>query len=116
MPFFGQYMTVSGTIFLNRSNSTNAVQSLVEAAKTIRSHKVFVWLFPEGTRSLKPDNTLLPFKKGAFHLAIEAGVPIIPVVCENYWRLYRPGIFNAGKLKLKGNSYVCAAPLSLYIS
>lgn len=57
-----------------------------------------VYIFPEGTRSnfTKPD--LLPFKKGAFHLAIQAQVPIVPIVVANYSNLvsiprkiFRPG-------------------------
>ncbi|GJJ07328.1 hypothetical protein Clacol_001529 [Clathrus columnatus] len=79
IPLFGQYLAFSGTVFLDRSSNSNAVKSLAEAGETIKSRKISVWLFPEGTRSLKPENTLLPFKKGAFHLAVEAGVPIIPV-------------------------------------
>lgn len=107
IPVFGQYLTYAGTVFLDRSNSSNAVKSLVEAGRIIKSHKISVWLFPEGTRTLKPENTLRDFKKGAFHLAIEAGVPIIPVVCENYWRLYRPGVFNSGRLKVKSEYFFC---------
>lgn len=61
-----------------------------------------LWMFPEGTRSMRASSDLLPFKKGAFHLAVQAGVPIVPVVCENYWRLYRNGVFDSGVLKIKG--------------
>ncbi|KAJ3014290.1 hypothetical protein NUW54_g1341 [Trametes sanguinea] len=55
----------------------------------------------EGTRSMRPYADMLPFKKGAFHTAIQAQVPIVPVVCENYWRLYRKGVFESGTLKVK---------------
>lgn len=58
-------------------------------------------MFPEGTRTTFETPNMLPFKKGAFHLAIQAGVPIVPVVCENYWRLYRSGVFQPGELKVK---------------
>jgi lysophosphatidate acyltransferase len=47
---------------------------------------------------------LLPFKKGAFHLAVKAGVPIVPVVTENYSHVMSPRNlrFNAGSIKVKG--------------
>lgn len=46
---------------------------------------------------------LLPFKKGAFHLAVQSGAPIIPVVCENYARLLKKKqYFKSGTLKLQG--------------
>lgn len=45
----------------------------------------------------------MPFKKGAFHLAVQAQVPIVPVVCENYWRLFDGrGKMEGGDLRLKG--------------
>lgn len=68
--------------------------------------QVSLWVFPEGTRSSKPDPTLLPFKKGAFHLAVQAQVPIVPVVCENYWRLFDGrGKMEGGDLRLKGKAW-----------
>lgn len=47
----------------------------------IRDKQVSIWMFPEGTRSR--GRGLLPFKTGAFHTAIAAGVPIVPVVCSS---------------------------------
>ncbi|KAI6130281.1 hypothetical protein EDD16DRAFT_1689656 [Pisolithus croceorrhizus] len=58
-------------------------------------------MYPEGTRHCQEEPSLLPFKKGAFHLAVQAGIPIIPVVCENYWRLYHKGVFGTGTIKLR---------------
>jgi 1-acyl-sn-glycerol-3-phosphate acyltransferase len=84
------------------------------------SLQVSLWIFPEGTRSSKPEPGLLPFKKGAFHLAVQgafpqvclclkdadgrvAGVPIIPVVCESYHRLFDGKTrMERGVLKVKG--------------
>lgn len=51
---------------------------------------------------MRKHHDLLPFKKGAFHTAVQAGVPVTPVVCENYWRLYRKGHFESGVLKIRG--------------
>jgi len=101
VPFLGQYLTASGAIFLDRSNNVNAVKSLAAAGDAMKNRRISVWLFPEGTRALRPENKLLPFKKGAFHLAVHAGVPIVPVVCENYSRLYGPGRFESGRLRIR---------------
>lgn len=62
-----------------------------------------VYIFPEGTRSYfdKPD--MLPFKKGAFHLAVQAQVPIVPIVAANYSNILniRKRIFRAGRIPVK---------------
>jgi len=100
-PLLGQYLTASGAVFLDRANNANAVKSLAAAGQAMKSRDTSLWLFPEGTRSLSKENKLLPFKKGAFHLAVQAGVPIVPVVCENYSWLYGPGKLESGKLRIR---------------
>ena len=55
------------------------------AAQEMREKRQSVFIFPEGTRSNAEEPMLLPFKKGAFHLAIQAKVPIVPVVSGCYW-------------------------------
>lgn len=102
MPLLGQYMLLSGAIFVNRSNSEDARKSLAEAGQTMKRQRTSLWIFPEGTRTSQETAQLLQFKKGAFHLAIQAGLPIIPVVCENYWRLYRKGVLESGTLRIRG--------------
>lgn len=103
-PLLGQFMTLSGAVFVDRGNNAAAIRSLAAAGETIRSRHTSLWMFPEGTRSMRPYNDMKSFKKGAFHMAVQAGVPIVPVVCENYWRLYRQGVFEEGVLKVKGMS------------
>lgn len=76
IPIFGKAMRNAGYIEIDRQNHEKALQSLQEAALKIREGKSVV-TFPEGTRS--KDGTVRPFKQGMFHLAIEAGVPIIPI-------------------------------------
>ena len=56
----------------------NTISQVVEKIKT---RNISVWLFPEGTRSR--GKGLLPFKTGAFHAAIDAGVPIVPIICSS---------------------------------
>lgn len=103
-PLLGQFMSLSGVVWIDRGNNVKAIRSLAAAGETMRSKNLSLWIFPEGTRTLREHSDLLSFKKGAFHIAVQAGVPIVPVVCENYWRLYRKGVFEGGTLKLKGTS------------
>ncbi|KAI0845192.1 1-acylglycerol-3-phosphate O [Daldinia vernicosa] len=103
VPFLGWYMALSGTVFIDRKNSKDARQAMAGAAKEIQTRKQSVYIFPEGTRSYAKDPGLLPFKKGAFHLAVQAGVPIVPVVVANYSHvLYiKDFIFRSGKIPVK---------------
>ena len=76
IPLFGWAMRAGRFIFIDRANGVAARRTIDEAKRRIRAgHKVL--LYPEGTRSR--DGKLGPFKKGGFHLAIDAGVPIVPV-------------------------------------
>ncbi|KAL9618664.1 MAG: hypothetical protein Q9160_006631 [Pyrenula sp. 1 TL-2023] len=87
IPFLGWFMALSGTVFIDRAKKEQALKAFEGAAKEMREHQQNVYIFPEGTRSYAREPKLLPFKKGAFHLAVQAGVPIIPVVAENYSRV-----------------------------
>ena len=80
IPFFGILYWITGNIFLDRENRTKAHSAMVQLAHRINEDNLSIWMFPEGTRSR--GRGLLPFKTGAFHAAISAGVPIIPVVCS----------------------------------
>ncbi|WVN85990.1 uncharacterized protein L203_101148 [Cryptococcus depauperatus CBS 7841] len=101
-PFLGQFMLLSGTVFVNRQNKIDAVKALDIAGQDMKRKGVSLWIFPEGTRSSSVESTLLPFKKGAFHLAIQAQIPVVPVVCENYHQLFDGKTrFESGVLKIK---------------
>ncbi|KAH9948783.1 1-acylglycerol-3-phosphate O [Amylocystis lapponica] len=100
-PLLGQFMTLSGAVWVDRSNNAKAVRSLAAAGELMKARNSSLWLFPEGTRSMREHHDMLPFKKGAFHTAVQAGVPIVPVICENYYRIYRKGVFESGTLKIK---------------
>ncbi|KAJ8487523.1 hypothetical protein ONZ45_g14306 [Pleurotus djamor] len=97
----GPWMTMSGAVWLDRGNNARAIRSLEAAGEQMKQEKLSLWLFPEGTRHLSETPDLLPFKKGGFHLAVQSGLPIVPVVFENYWRLYHKGCFEGGKLKIR---------------
>ena len=77
IPVFGPAWRRCGHVSVNRSDRTKAVESLERASRKVREDKLTLVLFPEGTRS--PDGRLQAFKKGAFVLAITAGVPIVPL-------------------------------------
>ncbi|KAG0191478.1 1-acylglycerol-3-phosphate O-acyltransferase [Apophysomyces sp. BC1034] len=102
-PFLGWYMTLSNAIFLDRKNRDSAIKEARKAADDIHRKQISVWLFPEGTRGHSSEITLLPFKKGAFHMAVQAHVPIIPVVIANYHHLYnsKSKTFDAGSVNVR---------------
>ncbi|KAE9407233.1 1-acyl-sn-glycerol-3-phosphate-acyltransferase [Gymnopus androsaceus JB14] len=97
----GPFMIMSGAVFIDRGNSARAVRSLEAAGELMKNRKVSLWIYPEGTRHLSEEPDLLPFKKGAFHLAVQSGIPVIPIVTENYWKIYRQGFFGTGVVKIR---------------
>ncbi|KAF9448996.1 1-acylglycerol-3-phosphate O [Macrolepiota fuliginosa MF-IS2] len=97
----GPFMMLSGAIFVDRGNNEKAIGSLKAATDMMKRLKVSLFMYPEGTRHLGPEVDLLPFKKGAFHMAVQAGIPIVPMVTENYWHIYRKGFFGTGVIKVR---------------
>lgn len=84
IPFFGWALRCGRFVFIDRQNPHAARRSIDEAARRIREG-VSVLVFPEGTRAR--DGRLKEFKKGGFHLALTAGVPIVPVVVRGTFDL-----------------------------
>ena len=80
VPILGQMMNAAGVIFIDRSNRDKAIEAMAPAVDALRSG-TSIAIAPEGTRSY--DYSLGPFKKGAFHLAIQARVPIVPIILKN---------------------------------
>ena len=80
MPIIGQLMQAGGVIFLDRQNKEKAIEALKPAIDSLKNG-ISIIIAPEGTRSY--DYNLGKFKKGAFHLAMQAGVPVVPVVINN---------------------------------
>jgi len=79
MPLMGRAMREIGMIFVDRRNQRIAIESMKAGAEMVRSG-VNVFAFPEGTRS--KDGRIQSFKKGSFLLAIEAGVPMVPMAVQ----------------------------------
>ncbi len=81
IPFFGQLYWLTGNLLIERDNRTKAHGTIGELVNQFQTKTISFWMFPEGTRSR--GRGLLPFKTGAFHAAVAAGVPIIPVVVSD---------------------------------
>jgi 1-acyl-sn-glycerol-3-phosphate acyltransferase len=79
IPIFNLFFLAAGNLAINRQKRNQAVAHLGVAAEAIKTRKISIWIFPEGTRNTSSE-PMLPFKKGAFYMAIQAQVPIIPVV------------------------------------
>jgi putative phosphoserine phosphatase/1-acylglycerol-3-phosphate O-acyltransferase len=79
-PIFGPMFTLAGAVFVDRANHEQAVRALEPAIDALH-RGLSIAIAPEGTRSATPK--LGRFKKGAFHLAMAAEVPIVPIVFKN---------------------------------
>jgi 1-acyl-sn-glycerol-3-phosphate acyltransferase len=87
-PVFGRGIRLIGVVPVDRSNSPAAVESAKLATENLRRGKSYV-VYPEGTRS--KDGGLLPFKKGAFMMAIDAGVPLVPITVSGATKIMPKG-------------------------
>ena len=103
LPIIGRVLEASGVVLIDRSNTVAAIESMAPLVDAMRVEGKSVCLSPEGTRAVTPK--LAKFKKGAFHLAMQAGVPIVPVVIHNSGdvqpkgdMLYHPGTVNVDVL------------------
>lgn len=95
VPFFGQYLVLHGDICIDRGRAAEAMEQLLREGKLWISRGASVAIFPEGTRS--KDGEIHRFKAGAFTLAREAGVEILPVVLDGTRTLIRRNLlFNWG--------------------
>jgi len=88
IPILGPGMLLAKFVSVDRASREGAVDSLKTSVRYLKEGLSFA-VYPEGTRS--PDGRLLPFKKGAFVLAIQAGVPIVPVSISGAQKLMRKG-------------------------
>ena len=77
IPVLGWLLRLAGDVPIQRGFGPSAVEAIAKCREVL-ADRVSVMIFPEGTRSTTAD--LLPFKDGAFRLAIDAGVPILPLV------------------------------------
>lgn len=82
IPFFGQLYWLAGNIYIDRKNRSRSKQTMNSSTRALTTKNTSIWVFAEGTRNR--GSNLLPFKKGAFIMAIEAGVPIVPICVSSY--------------------------------
>lgn len=99
VPVFGQGMNFVNIIAIDRSNAERAMRSM-EKARRVMAGGCSFGVFVEGTRAMPGE--LLPFKKGAFHLALQTNSPIIPVAIKNTdWMMgKRTGVAFAGEIEM----------------
>ena len=81
MPLVGRILEFSGVVLIDRKDSEKAIQAVNSLIDIMQIEGKSVCMSPEGTRSVT--TKLAPFKKGAFHRAMQAGVPIVPIVIHN---------------------------------
>jgi 1-acyl-sn-glycerol-3-phosphate acyltransferase len=96
VPFFGIIYWLTGNILINRDDKKSAKNTIQEVAKQMHEKNISVMIFPEGTRSR--GRGLLPFKMGAFHTALQAGVNVIPTVVSNTHQQVKLNRWNNGEV------------------
>lgn len=88
-PFFGQAWFLSGHLIIDRSDPGRSVGALKHLAGYLRRNRLSVLLWPEGSRAA--DGRLRPFKKGFAHLALQTGLPVVPMVTSGAHLAWRKG-------------------------
>ena len=81
MPVIGRVLESAGIVLIDRKNTASAIEAMQPLVDAMRVEGKSVCLSPEGTRAIS--QKLAAFKKGAFHLAMQAGVPMVPIVIHN---------------------------------
>lgn len=100
MPFIGWYIARAGHLTVSRGSIRSSIQSMNECAGRIREKGVSVLIFAEGTRGMGAPQA---FKDGAAYLAIQAGVPILPVAVWGTQRILaaKSSHFRSGEVELR---------------
>lgn len=102
IPIFGIFFYLAGSLLLNRKNKSKAIESMDYTIQRMKKEKLSVIIFPEGTRN-QTENDFLPFKKGAFHMAVKSQHPIVPIVISStrHFASEKKSLLLPGTLKVK---------------
>jgi 1-acyl-sn-glycerol-3-phosphate acyltransferase len=108
IPIVGLAFKLAKFVPVDRGNREAGINAVKQAVEYIKSGSSFL-VYPEGTRS--PDGRLLRFKKGAFIMAIEAGIPIVPLACSGAHRVMRKKslVIQPGKVNVQFGKPILAA-------
>jgi putative phosphoserine phosphatase/1-acylglycerol-3-phosphate O-acyltransferase len=100
MPLWGAFFQAAGMAFVDRSDSAGAIRALEPAVAKVRDQGMSLVIAPEGTRTSTP--RLGPFKKGPFHIAMQARVPIVPIVLRGAADALRRGdqVIRPGRIEV----------------
>ncbi|MFT3857033.1 MAG: 1-acylglycerol-3-phosphate O-acyltransferase [Aquabacterium sp.] len=99
VPLFGQLYWLAGNVLLDRGNAVQAKRAMMTTTDTMRHHDTSIWMFPEGTRG--HGKGLQPLKRGAFQMAVNAGVPVVPLCVNNYVRGLHLNKWRAGRIEIR---------------
>lgn len=99
IPIFGQIYWLSGNVMIDRGNARKAKAAMMATTDTLQHKDTSIWVFPEGTRN--HGKGLLPLKKGAFHTAVTAGVPLVIVCSSTYVKHMRLNHWHAGDILIR---------------
>lgn len=113
VPLFGPAVRACGHIFIDRKDRNRAVESLGVARELLENESPTIIMFPEGTRSA--DGQLKPFKKGAFVLAIQAGVDVVPAAIFGSRDVMRKGslLIRPGTVRVRFGEPIPVAGLGV---
>lgn len=113
VPVFATAAKACGHIFIDRRDRQRAVESLAVARERLERDRPSVIMFPEGTRSATGE--LMPFKKGAFILAIQTGADVVPAYISGSREVMRKGSFliRPGTIRVRFGTPISVAGLTL---
>jgi 1-acyl-sn-glycerol-3-phosphate acyltransferase len=99
LPLFGQVFWLAGNVLITRGSKQSAMKTMKQVESYLRSHGLGMVIFPEGHRNASDE--LLPFKKGAFHTAINCQIPLVIFVVSQYAKSMQLNRWKAGKMVVK---------------
>lgn len=99
IPILGWVMSTAGHVFIDRKNKEKAFSSLENSKKTLNINSKSVLIFPEGTRT--QNGELLNFKTGGLKMAIDLGIPVVPIACKGTYEMLKKGSRKIGNNKLE---------------